>query len=115
MASPPEQVLSWYPPFAISLTAGRRYSIAWSAQANAVVAVVFGAAFLVTASVEKTLIMRGDAVGLLEHPGIWVFLVAQIVVPWTVTRSLRAIRTLPLTGSAPLAADFLHENFEALD
>ncbi len=114
MASPSEPVLSWYPPFAFSLTAARRYSLARAVQANALVAFVFAGAFLVSSVRERTLIMRGG-VGLLQHPGIWVFLVAQVVIPWAVTRSLRAFRQLPSTSSAPLTADFLRDYFHALD
>lgn len=115
MSSSPEQVLRWYPPFAFTLTARRRFSVTSPGRANTVVAIVFGAAFLVAAYCEKTLIMNGPSVGLLEHPGIWVFLVAQVIIPWTVTRSLETFRTLRVTASAPVTPEFLGDNFDGLD
>lgn len=115
MTPTPEHVLSRYPPFAIGLTPKLRYRLRWPGLTNVSVAVTFGVAFLLAGYRENTLVMAGPAVGLLEHPGIWLFLAAQMGIPAVVNRSLRRFQSLPTEGDSPFTTQFLTSCFKEID
>lgn len=114
MSSTPEHLLSRYPPFALRGLAKHR-RMQWSTRANAGLACAFAAAFTSAAYWEKTLVMPGQAVGLLEHPGIWLFLVAQVAIPWILNRSLRRFRNLHFDHTAPLSREFMSQEFASIE
>lgn len=77
---------------------------------NAAVAVLFLSLFLVGSLLDGTLLLPGRGVGLLKHPTIFVFLLAQILVPRGFVRAVAAFRAI---GDARpiLRADFLERVF----
>lgn len=111
MTSLATHVLGRYPPFALRFPSRKRFRLRWPGPVNLLVALGFGLAFALAAWRENTLIMPGADVGLLEHPGIWLFLIAQMVIPFVVNRSLSAFRGFRKDGDSPLTSDFQRAHF----
>jgi len=85
---------------------------------NVIIGLLFAAAFVLGSWRDGTLRMPSTSFGLLEHPTIWIFLVAQILVPVVVSRSTGRFSTLEKEPGLPLTESFitatvpaLHESF----
>src|SRR5437016_2123985 len=46
---------------------------------------------LIGSFIDGSLILPGRSIGLLEHPGIWIFFVLQIALPLSIKRSLKKL------------------------
>jgi len=85
------RVLSAYPPFC---WLGRRIAIRWSGVLNASIGLAAAPLFLFGAWRDHTFRMPGDGVGLLQHPGIWIYLLAQPLLPALLDRAVVAFAEL---------------------
>jgi len=71
-------------------------------------ALLFAALIVSAAVVDRTLVLPGSGLGLLEHPTIWALILLQAVLPLSthhsITRLLRARRDIERIAGAPQAA-----------
>jgi hypothetical protein len=76
--------------FALHGYLGRWFKVGFLAQCC--LTALFAAAVILTGSfIDGSLILPGRSVGLLEHPGIWIFFVLQIALPLSIKRSLNKL------------------------
>lgn len=87
-----EPLLSRYLPFDL---AEPPLNERWCAIANAIIAIVFLIAFPFGSWRDDALTLHGSAVGLFEHPGIWIYLIAQPFLPFALARAVSRLKTLP--------------------
>lgn len=83
----------------------------WS---NAVIGLLFAVALVLGSWRDGTLRMIGPSFGLLEHPAIWIFVAAQILVPIVVSRSTGRFSTLDKEPGLPLTEAFITDTFPKL-
>jgi hypothetical protein len=81
------------------------------AHATVIVGTVTAIAFLAGALQDGTLIMQRPNVGLLQHPGIWWFLIAQCWLPFVARRSYRQFEMLDTNGVHALLSAYLNGRF----
>jgi hypothetical protein len=70
-----------------------------------IIALVSAAVLLLASAIDRTLVLSGRDVGLLQHPAIWAFLALQIALPLSLRHSLRSLSKIESTVSRS-ARDF---------
>ena len=100
-----------------------RFTLPWTSRSlsprlaltlNASIGVLFAVAFVFGSWRDGTTTLRGENVGLLEHPGIWIFIVAQIISPIVVSRSITKFISLADRPGLPLNENFIATRFRPL-
>jgi hypothetical protein len=89
-------VLLRYPAFGY-VTWFRRARRFDAAKANLGITAVFLALLLIAGWRDHSFILHGERVGLLEHPGPWIYIVGQAALPFVVRRSIRKLKNLEQT------------------
>lgn len=80
---------------------GRRLKVGFVGQCFIITALL-AAALLIGSIVDRSLILEGRNLGLLEHPAIWAFLVLQIALPLSIKRSIQKLQRSRLrTAKSP--------------
>ncbi|NJL71578.1 MAG: hypothetical protein HC888_08155 [Candidatus Competibacteraceae bacterium] len=82
------------------------------ARANAAMALLFFFAFLAGSALEHSLVLPGPAVGLLEHPAIYLFLVGQVLFPWALIRAVYTFQDIPRSAAAIVISSYLSRDFD---
>lgn len=80
------------------------------AQSNLILTAVFLILLLVAGWLDGSFVLRGDPVGLLEHPGPWIYLAGQAVLPFVVRKSIRRLINLEATVPGALTDAYLAEH-----
>jgi hypothetical protein len=62
---------------------------------NLIVGIFFFFTFLLSAFLDKSFILPGENIGLLEHPSIWIFLALQILLPFTQSKAIKIFYEIP--------------------
>jgi len=78
---------------------------------NGIIGVFFTLAFLAGSYRDGTLLMLGRSFGLLQHPAIWIFVIAQVSVPIVVSRGIATFASLDKTVGLPLTDEFIATQF----
>jgi hypothetical protein len=103
-------VLLHYPAF--------RYAAWWRrtpanpAKTNLVVTGVFFALLMFAGWRDHSFVLAGRPVGLLEHPGPWVYLAGQALLPFAVRTSVQRLQNLKATIPGTLSDEYLAANLE---
>lgn len=108
MTSHPD-VLSRYPAFRYVAWLGRWKQLD-PAKSNLVVTGIFLLLLLVAGWRDRSFILWGEPVGLLEHPGPLIYLVGQAVLPFAVRTSVRRLENLKETVPDALTDEYLTAN-----
>lgn len=103
------EVLSRYPAFRY-VTWLARWRVFDPAKANLVVTVVFLLLLLLSGWQDRSFILWGTPVGLLEHPGPWLYLLGQAVLPFVVRTSVRRLAELKTTVPDTFTETYLAEH-----
>jgi hypothetical protein len=80
---------------------------------NTGIALLFLLVFLIGAKLDKAYFIRDEGIGLFEHPGIFVFLLAQILIPSVLIRSTIAFVNIPKTGASIISKKFLEFKYKS--
>lgn len=89
--------VAWFP-------RGKRFDPAY---ANLVVTALFLVLLIVAGWQDGSFVLRGEPVGLLEHPGPWIYIVGQAVLPFVVRKSIRRLKNLDKTVPGALTEAYL--------
>src|SRR5450759_2496679 len=73
--------------FSLHRQVGRLFKVGFVWQ-SVTIAACSAALMLIAGALDRTLILNGRDVGLLEHPGIWACIGLQVILPLSVRRSL---------------------------
>lgn len=96
-----------YPAFAYLRRLG-----ADAARLNLLLVLLIASVLLMGAVEDRTLLMSRSDVGLLEHPGIWWFLVGQAWLPFVARRSVRRFDTISESNNSALSPRYLSGAFQ---
>jgi len=100
-------VLRTYPVFRFA----KRWPKLDPAMTNVVIAVAFGLMLIAGAFRDRTLLLTLPNVGLLQHPGIWWFIVGQIWLLFVVRSSIRQFQRLHERPETALSARYVERRF----
>lgn len=100
-------VLPAYPVF--------RYAKRWPrvdpAWANVAIGALFASLFIIGSIRDDTFMLSLPNVGLIQHPGIWWFLIGQVWLPFLVRRAVRQFQKLPELPDKALSAHYTKVRF----
>lgn len=102
-------ILSRYPPFSWLPSA---VAIRWAAGINTLIAVAAGVLFIIGAWRDGTFKLE-HGVGLFEHPGIWIYLIGQPLLPMLLDRALLTFAKIPHDQRALFTSTFIATDFRA--
>ena len=78
---------------------------------NALVTLISAIALAVASAFDRSLYLSGSSVGLIEHPAVYAFLLAQWIFPYSVTAALQKFLDIDKKEGSPLSRDFLDSEF----
>jgi hypothetical protein len=76
--------------FAFHYYIGRLFKVGFFSQC-CIIAALAAAVILIGSALDGSLILPGRSIGLLEHPGIWIFFVLQVALPLLIRYSLKKL------------------------
>lgn len=76
--------------FALHYYLGRKLKVGFVSQCCIIAGLAAGV-ILIGSAIDRSLILPGRSIGLLEHPGIWIFFVLQVALPISVRYSLKTL------------------------
>jgi hypothetical protein len=76
--------------FAFHYYIGRLFKVKFFSQC-CIIAALAASVILIGSAIDGSLVLPGRSIGLLEHPGIWIFFVLQVALPLSIRYSLKKL------------------------
>jgi hypothetical protein len=108
----PKAVLANFPAFRYSYYLGKYHF--YLIRGQILLACIFALMLTCSALLDHTLTMTEKSVGFLQHPGIFIYLIAQCVLPYTTLKSIISLLEMPATASGVLSERMIDNELGSL-